>query len=144
MYNFTSWQVEPGGQDDRDLLGVLVAVAEPVAHAGLQDVEREPDRLGIELLAREDRLADVGHAVLRGHVLTLAQVLDRVAAHAIDPIGAPRQVQGQPAKLALFDMDGTLLDLYFDNHFWLHYLPQKQVMAKDSVGDIPTVTLQQS
>lgn len=24
----------------------------------------------------------------------------------------------------LLDMDGTLLDLHFDNHFWLHYLPQ--------------------
>lgn len=24
----------------------------------------------------------------------------------------------------LLDMDGTLLDLYFDNHFWLEYLPQ--------------------
>lgn len=23
----------------------------------------------------------------------------------------------------LLDMDGTLLDLYFDNHFWLHHLP---------------------
>lgn len=23
----------------------------------------------------------------------------------------------------LFDMDGTLLDLYFDNYFWLEYLP---------------------
>jgi putative hydrolase of the HAD superfamily len=25
----------------------------------------------------------------------------------------------------LLDMDGTLLDLHFDNHFWLHYLPQR-------------------
>ncbi len=24
----------------------------------------------------------------------------------------------------LLDMDGTLLDLHFDNHFWLDYLPQ--------------------
>ncbi len=24
----------------------------------------------------------------------------------------------------LLDMDGTLLDLYFDNHFWLEYVPQ--------------------
>lgn len=29
----------------------------------------------------------------------------------------------------LLDMDGTLLDLYFDNHFWLHYLPQKYAEA---------------
>ncbi|MGY8828388.1 MAG: GMP/IMP nucleotidase [Pseudomonadales bacterium] len=25
----------------------------------------------------------------------------------------------------LLDMDGTLLDLYFDNHFWLQHLPQR-------------------
>ena len=25
----------------------------------------------------------------------------------------------------LLDMDGTLLDLYFDNHFWLKHLPRK-------------------
>lgn len=25
----------------------------------------------------------------------------------------------------LLDMDGTLLDLHYDNHFWLDYLPQK-------------------
>ena len=23
----------------------------------------------------------------------------------------------------LLDMDGTILDLHFDNHFWLHHLP---------------------
>ena len=25
----------------------------------------------------------------------------------------------------LLDMDGTLLDLHFDNHFWMEYIPQK-------------------
>src|SRR5690554_4605622 len=25
----------------------------------------------------------------------------------------------------LLDMDGTLLDLHFDNYFWLHHLPQR-------------------
>lgn len=25
----------------------------------------------------------------------------------------------------LLDMDGTLLDLYFDNHFWMEFLPQR-------------------
>ena len=25
----------------------------------------------------------------------------------------------------LLDMDGTILDLHFDTHFWLHHLPQR-------------------
>lgn len=25
----------------------------------------------------------------------------------------------------LLDMDGTILDLHFDNHFWLHHLPKR-------------------
>ncbi len=28
-------------------------------------------------------------------------------------------------KTVLLDMDGTLLDLHFDNHFWLDHLPKK-------------------
>lgn len=28
-------------------------------------------------------------------------------------------------KSVLLDMDGTLLDLHFDNYFWLNYLPQR-------------------
>lgn len=27
----------------------------------------------------------------------------------------------------LLDMDGTLLDLHFDNFFWVHYLPQRYI-----------------
>lgn len=29
----------------------------------------------------------------------------------------------------LLDMDGTLLDLHFDNYFWLHYLPERYAAA---------------
>jgi len=29
----------------------------------------------------------------------------------------------QQIDTVLLDMDGTLLDLHFDNHFWLHYVP---------------------
>lgn len=29
----------------------------------------------------------------------------------------------------LLDMDGTLLDLHYDNHFWLHHLPQLVAQA---------------
>lgn len=28
-------------------------------------------------------------------------------------------------KTVLLDMDGTILDLNFDNHFWLHHLPKR-------------------
>ena len=28
-------------------------------------------------------------------------------------------------KTVLFDMDGTLLDLYFDYYFWQEYLPEQ-------------------
>lgn len=31
----------------------------------------------------------------------------------------------------LLDMDGTLLDLRFDNHFWLEYLPKKYAQAHE-------------
>jgi HAD superfamily hydrolase (TIGR01509 family) len=33
----------------------------------------------------------------------------------------------------LLDMDGTLLDLYFDNHFWLEHLPKK-LAEKNSIS----------
>ncbi len=29
------------------------------------------------------------------------------------------------------DMDGTLLDLHFDNHFWLEYVPQRYAVAQN-------------
>jgi putative hydrolase of the HAD superfamily len=39
----------------------------------------------------------------------------------------------------LLDMDGTLLDLYFDNYFWLEYLPscyaKQQAMPLDQARD---------
>ncbi|MEP1448513.1 MAG: GMP/IMP nucleotidase [Paraglaciecola sp.] len=31
----------------------------------------------------------------------------------------------------LLDMDGTLLDLHFDNHFWLEHLPKKLAIKRD-------------
>ncbi len=39
----------------------------------------------------------------------------------------------------LLDMDGTLLDLHFDNHFWLQHLPQRyadqhQVSTDEALG----------
>jgi 5'-nucleotidase len=31
----------------------------------------------------------------------------------------------------MLDMDGTLLDLHFDNHFWLEYVPQRYAEARN-------------
>ncbi|AUM12490.1 haloacid dehalogenase [Ketobacter alkanivorans] len=39
----------------------------------------------------------------------------------------------------LLDMDGTLLDLYFDNYFWMEFLPQRYAEAKHiSLDDAKT------
>lgn len=37
----------------------------------------------------------------------------------------------QDIDTVLFDMDGTLLDLHYDNHFWLDYLPQKHAVKHE-------------
>ncbi|WP_101758855.1 GMP/IMP nucleotidase [Oceanicoccus sp. KOV_DT_Chl] len=34
-------------------------------------------------------------------------------------------INWQIIDTVLLDMDGTLLDLHFDNYFWLHHLPQR-------------------
>lgn len=34
------------------------------------------------------------------------------------------------------DMDGTLLDLHFDNHFWLDYVPQRYAEAQNISLDV--------
>lgn len=34
-------------------------------------------------------------------------------------------VNWSPVETVFLDMDGTLLDLHFDNHFWLEYLPRR-------------------
>ena len=34
-------------------------------------------------------------------------------------------------ETVLLDMDGTLLDLHFDNHFWVEYLPQRYAAKHD-------------
>ena len=33
-------------------------------------------------------------------------------------------------KTVLLDMDGTLLDLHYDSHFWLEHLPKKYAGIK--------------
>ncbi|MBD1391100.1 GMP/IMP nucleotidase [Neiella sp. HB171785] len=39
----------------------------------------------------------------------------------------------------LLDMDGTLLDLYFDNHFWLEFLPRCYA-RKNNISEAEAVT----
>jgi putative hydrolase of the HAD superfamily len=35
----------------------------------------------------------------------------------------------------LLDMDGTLLDLHYDNHFWLEHLPRRYAQIRDRAED---------
>jgi len=37
----------------------------------------------------------------------------------------PNKINWNDIDTVLLDMDGTLLDLHFDNYFWLEYLPQR-------------------
>ncbi len=39
-------------------------------------------------------------------------------------------IKWQEIDTVLLDMDGTLLDLHYDNHFWLEYLPRAYAEAK--------------
>lgn len=39
-------------------------------------------------------------------------------------------IDWQAIDTVLLDMDGTLLDLYFDNHFWLQHLPSAYAQAR--------------
>ncbi|MGK0380888.1 MAG: FMN phosphatase YigB (HAD superfamily), partial [Flavobacteriales bacterium] len=47
----------------------------------------------------------------------------------------------------LLDMDGTLLDLHFDNHFWLEHMPkklaEKHSISLQAAKDIMAVETQQ-
>ena len=40
-------------------------------------------------------------------------------------------INWQDIDTVLLDMDGTLLDLHFDNYFWLHHLPEKYASAQN-------------
>jgi GMP/IMP 5'-nucleotidase len=40
-------------------------------------------------------------------------------------------IQWQNIRTVLLDMDGTLLDLHFDNHFWLEHMPRRYAEEKD-------------
>lgn len=40
-------------------------------------------------------------------------------------------IQWEDVRTVLLDMDGTLLDLHFDNHFWLEYMPRRYAEERD-------------
>ena len=40
-------------------------------------------------------------------------------------------IQWNKIRTVLLDMDGTLLDLHFDNHFWLEHMPRRYAEAKE-------------
>ena len=42
----------------------------------------------------------------------------------------------------LLDMDGTLLDLHFDNFFWLHHLPKRYAEENNTSVDLVIDNLQ--
>ena len=42
----------------------------------------------------------------------------------------------------MLDMDGTVLDLHFDNEFWLNHLPQKYAL-KEGISFLESKTIPQ-
>lgn len=40
-------------------------------------------------------------------------------------------IQWNKIRTVLLDMDGTLLDLHFDNHFWLEHMPRRYAEEKE-------------
>jgi len=45
---------------------------------------------------------------------------------------APITLDWDAIRTVFLDMDGTLLDLHFDNHFWLEHLPQRLAEQRGS------------
>ena len=46
-------------------------------------------------------------------------------------LSTERQTQPAPTEIVLLDMDGTLLDLGYDDNFWNHFLPQAFAQRRD-------------
>jgi putative hydrolase of the HAD superfamily len=44
--------------------------------------------------------------------------------------GGQMSIDWQGIDSVFLDMDGTLLDLHFDNHFWLQYVPERYAQAR--------------
>lgn len=50
-------------------------------------------------------------------------------------MGNAQNINWQDIDTVLFDMDGTLLDLHYDNYFWLHHLPKQYAALKGWTED---------
>lgn len=46
-------------------------------------------------------------------------------------MGNSNSIDWHNIDTVLFDMDGTLLDLHYDNYFWLQYLPKQYAILKN-------------
>ncbi len=46
-------------------------------------------------------------------------------------MGETALIQWSDIRTVLLDMDGTLLDLHFDNHFWLEYMPRRYAEERE-------------
>lgn len=53
----------------------------------------------------------------------------------------PRLIDWNQIETVLFDMDGTLLDLHFDNYFWIEHMP-RAYMHKHGLSDLEVVKAQ--
>jgi putative hydrolase of the HAD superfamily len=49
---------------------------------------------------------------------------------AVNPLDEQKMLDWKNIHTVLLDMDGTLLDLHFDNHFWLEHLPKRYAEEK--------------
>ncbi len=46
------------------------------------------------------------------------------------PVSASVRIDWDAVDTVFLDMDGTLLDLHFDNHFWLEHVPRRYAEAR--------------
>ena len=68
----------------------------------------------------------------------LRRRIDQVRVSAAEPaLGCMRMFAGEQIMIdwqgidsVFLDMDGTLLDLHFDNHFWLEHVPDRFAQAR--------------
>ncbi|MCP4187262.1 MAG: GMP/IMP nucleotidase [Gammaproteobacteria bacterium] len=61
--------------------------------------------------------------------------------HAIS--NQPAAIDWCQIETVLLDMDGTLLDLHFDNYFWQEYLPQRYAEIKSVAPELARQSIQQ-